>query len=215
MPQRRFIPPRNRTTAVRDARLIIIAAEGTNTEKAYFDALAAEYFNPRVHVKVLDHLDLASAPEHVLTLLDGFRKEFRIRTDYDELWLVVDVDRWGEDKLSSIATMCVQKLYQFAVSNPCFEIWLLLHLRSLDDYDVVHLEEFRANRNVNDRTRLERELVALLGSYSKSHPEMSHFLPYVETAIARAQAIDLHPEQRWPNDLGSRVYRLAMRVISR
>lgn len=213
MPEKRHFPPRRRPSGLRDARLIVIAAEGTHTEKAYFEELAAAYHNSSVHVEVLDHPTTASAPEHILALLDGFLKANKIRPGYDELWLVVDVDRWGEEKLSNTAALCLQKTYQFAVSNPCFEIWLLLHLRSLDEYDEATLAEFRLNQKINDRTRLDRELVNLLGGYNKSKPD--RFLPHVEIAITRAQQLDLYPDHRWPHDLGSRVYLLAARVIAR
>lgn len=41
---------RERREAFRDARLIVIASEGKDTERIYFKALAREYTNPRVHV---------------------------------------------------------------------------------------------------------------------------------------------------------------------
>lgn len=44
---------RERRVAFRDARLIVIASEGKDTERIYFNALAKEYMNPRVHVHIL------------------------------------------------------------------------------------------------------------------------------------------------------------------
>ena len=38
-----------RGEAFRDARLVVIASEGKDTERIYFNALAREYANPRVH----------------------------------------------------------------------------------------------------------------------------------------------------------------------
>lgn len=45
---------RERREAFRDARLVIIASEGKDTERIYFSAMAAEYTNPRVHVLLLE-----------------------------------------------------------------------------------------------------------------------------------------------------------------
>ena len=45
---------RERREAYRDARLIVIASEGKDTERIYFKALAKEYTNPRVHVHILE-----------------------------------------------------------------------------------------------------------------------------------------------------------------
>lgn len=45
---------RERREAFRDARLIVIASEGKDTERIYFETLAKEYANPRVHVRILE-----------------------------------------------------------------------------------------------------------------------------------------------------------------
>lgn len=143
MPQKRSFRPRARRSGVRDAKLVVIAAEGQKTEKVYFDDLAYTFHNPRIHVEVLERLN-------------SFRRQYKLRPDYDQLWLVLDVDRWGE-----------------------------------------------------------RKLLMLLGSYNKSAPDTSVFLPHVQLAIGRAKNLDLHPEHRWPNDLGSRVYLLAEVILER
>ncbi len=217
MPSKRFVPP-TRASGNRDAKLIIIATEGEFTEKRYLEDLAFLFRRQNIYVKVLDRLDSASDPARVLVELDKFRQDYSLRRNYDELWLVVDVDRWGQRKLSEVTSLCEQKLFRYAVSNPCFELWLLLHLKSLDEYPKETLQEFRENKRPHakhERTRLDQELVTLLGSYNKSNPDTDKFLEHVETAIDRAKALDVHPEHRWPNDLGSRVYLIAEKMIGK
>lgn len=212
----REFKPRRRKSNLRDAKLIVIATEGMQTEKRYFEELISPnyYRNPRVHVEVLQRTTpSASSPDHVLQLLDEFKREYQLRPE-DELWMVVDYDRWGDAKLSSIATQCSQKKYNLAVSTPCFELWLLLHLRPLDAYSEDELDEIRRNIKVNNRTKLEREILGILGGYNKSNFDPDLFLPHVEYAIERAANLDSHPDHRWPNDVGSRVYRLAQLLIS-
>jgi len=172
------------------------------------------YKNPRIHVEVLERKQTASSPKHVLEQLDEFRKNYKIKIDYDELWLVLDVDRWGEEKLAEICRLALQKYYQLAISNPCFELWLLLHHRSLDEYSPETLVELRDNKKEGThRTRLERELFTILGRYNKFNLQTEDFIPHICTAIQRAKTIDIHPEERWPNSLGTQVYRLAIRLI--
>jgi hypothetical protein len=209
MPEKRFIPPRTRRSGVRDARLIIIAAEGLNTEKKYFSDLRATYLNPRIHLEILERLSSASDPARVIRLLDSFRKKYKVQPGYDQLWLVIDVDRWGEGKLAEIARLCQQKDYDLAVSNPCFEVWLLLHLKAPQEYSPAALAELYENRKTGNRTRLDAELLSLLGTYNKSNLNTAPFLPNVAFAIARAKSLDTHPEYRWPITLGTRVYLLA------
>lgn len=217
MPSKRFIP-RTRRSGFRDAKLIVIASEGTNTEKKYFEDLASTYFVPNIHVEVLNRLNSGSDPQTVLLALDKFCVHYRLRSDYDELWLVIDVDQWHKKHLSDVGSLCAQKHYGYAVSNPCFEIWLLLHVKSLNEYQVETLQEFRENKRPDPkhpRTRLELELVNLMGSYNKGNPDTAKFISNVQIAINRARALDKNPEHRWPNDLGTRVYLIAEKIVNR
>ena len=119
---------RERLEAFRDARLIVIASEGKDTERIYFKALAKEYTNPRVHVHILERSEAEqnnSSPEHVLKQLNDYKEQYALEAD-DELWLVIDKDRWTEAMLSRVATECAQDEYMhMALSNPCIELWLL------------------------------------------------------------------------------------------
>src|SRR5260221_11407935 len=94
MAKRQF-KPRVRGSGFRDAKLIVIATEGSKTEKKYFNDLASDdrYRNPRVHVEVLERTSTASSPNHVIEELNKFRSVFKLNK-FDELWLVIDVDRW-------------------------------------------------------------------------------------------------------------------------
>jgi hypothetical protein len=127
--------------------------------------------------------------------------------------MVIDFDRWGVGKLGEIAQACRQKGYLLAVSNPCFELWLLLHVCRLGDYTAEALARLRQNERVGrDRRAIEMELVRLLGSYKKENPDCGRFLPLVEVAIEQAQVLDREPEHRWPNRLGTRVYLLVKEI---
>lgn len=79
---------RERQEAFRDARLIVIASEGKDTERIYFKALAKEYTNPRVHVHILERNEVeqnSSSPEHVLKQLNNYKEQYELEAD-DELW---------------------------------------------------------------------------------------------------------------------------------
>lgn len=211
---KREFKPRVRGPAVRDARLIIIATEGIQTEVQYFNALKLDerYRNSKVHVEVLERPATDSSPQHVMDMLRDFEAKFSLN-EYDELWLVIDLDRWGDKKISDIAAQCVQKRYQLAASNPCFEIWLLLHVTSLDHFTTDELKRFEENKKETARSPLELELIRICGEFNKSNLNESYFMPHVETAVVRAKAVDIHPDHRWPNQLGTRVYLLVESIM--
>lgn len=217
MKANRTFSPHSRISGVRSPRLIVIASEGKLTEKKYFEDMASDYRNPSIHVEVLDRDETASSPEHVIIALDKYKKKYSlILNKDDELWLVVDRDRWKVRELSSVATKCNQKVYLLACSNPCFEFWLLLHIKSLGDYSQPALDELAKNKHVSrKRTLLEQEIIKIIGSYNKQNPDTSKFLPFVEIAISRARTLDSIPTDRWPNYLGTRVYKLAESILNR
>ena len=211
---------RERREAFRDARLIVIASEGKDTERIYFKALAKEYTNPSVHVHILERSEEEqnnSSPEHVLKQLNDYKGHYALESD-DELWLVVDRDRWTEAMLSRVATECVQdEFMHVALSNPCIELWLLLHLVDATlltpDEQQLWIKNRRKSKNADPylKVRLRQEM----GSYHESSYDAKMLIEHVEVAIARARALDKNPADRWPQTLGTRVYLLAESVMNK
>ena len=211
---------RERREAFRDARLIVIASEGKDTERIYFKALAKEYTNPRVHVHILERSEDEqnnSSPEHVLKQLNDYKGHYELESD-DELWLVVDRDRWTEAMLSRVATECAQDNFMHvALSNPCIELWLLLHLVDATllttEEQQLWIENRRRSKNADPylKVRLRQEM----GSYHESSYDAKMLIEHVEVAITRAKSMDKNPADRWPQTLGTRVYLLAESVMNR
>ena len=211
---------RERREAFRDARLIVIASEGKDTERIYFKALAKEYTNPRVHVHIFERSEdeqNSSSPEHVLKQLNDYKGHYELESD-DELWLVVDRDRWTEAMLSRVATECAQNNFMHvALSNPCIELWLLLHLVDAtlltSEEEQLWMDNRRKSKNADPylKVRLRQEM----GSYHESSYDAKMLIEHVDVAIARAEALDKNPADRWPQTLGTRVYLLAESVMNR
>ena len=211
---------RERREAFRDARLIVIASEGKDTEQIYFKALAKEYTNPRVHVHILERCKNEqnnSSPEHVLKQLNDYKGQYELESD-DELWLVIDRDRWTDAMLSHVAKECKQDNYMhLAMSNPCFELWLLLHLVDVTlltpEEQQVWIENRRKSKNSEPylKIRLRQEM----GAYHEADYDACMLIEHVEVAIERAKTLEKNLTNRWPQTLGSRVYLLAESVMNR
>jgi hypothetical protein len=174
---------------------VIIATEGEKTEKQYFDI----FENTRIQVRVISTEDGLSSPEHVFERLKEFHEQYELNDD-DELWLMIDVDRWGNQKLSQISSATRQKGFSLAISNPCFEVWLLLHL-----VDVIPI-----NSTCNNvKARLRREL----GSYNPSNLDIGVYRPFVGEAVRRARNLRQLPNERWPRLFGSHVYKVVESLL--
>jgi hypothetical protein len=182
---------------VRDARIFVIAVEGEKTEAQYFSL----FESTRVHVEVLPAgLGGLSAPRQVLERLVGFEERFDLDTD-DERWLVLDVDRQRGQFLEEVTQAARQSGYGLAVSNPCFELWLLLHFQEADRADT------------NCAAVIER-LRPHVGGYNKAKIKLD---PYTagrtREAIARAKALEGERDTRWPNLPGTHVYKVVEKLL--
>jgi len=194
MPRTRLLP---RAEKVRDAKLFIIAVEGEHTERQYFSLFG----NSRVHVKVLPAgKDGLSAPTHVLQRLTAFEEGYGLNVD-DERWLVCDFDRWGLAHVKSVTKIALDRHYQLALSNPCFELWLRLHFADVD----------MADTNCQAlKSRLQDEL----GGYNWTNLDLSKFdAANMLIAIARSRALDKDINRRWPDFPGTHVYKLVEKLI--
>ncbi len=198
-----------RLEGVRSARLVVIASEGRCTESIYFSAVKNKLRAPNVHVEILTRDSNESSPESVHSQITDFMRQYNIEDD-DEFWLVIDRDRWHERMLSQVAQLCAQNSHlYFCMSNPCFELWLLLHLEDIRKYDQHTAYELALNRkNKAGVTWLKKRIRDLLGSYSESSYNPVALLPYVAQAISIAKELDTNPSDRWPQSIGSRVYLL-------
>lgn len=197
-----------RKTGLKDAKLYVIAFEGQKTEEIYFNQLmSAEHFaSPKVHIEILPR-NSRSSPEYVIEELNKFKRAYSLRFG-DELWMVIDVDRWGDEKISQIVSQCLQKNYNTAISNPCFELWLLLHIAEIDNYNKGDVDKF--SRNCSN---IKAELKSLLGGYNSSNIDAAKFIPGVENAVSQAKNICDSSSGRWPQGLGTDVYKLVVKLI--
>lgn len=203
-----------RLEGVRSARLVVIASEGRCTESIYFSAVKEKLRAPNVHVEILARDSNESSPESVHAQIADFMREYNIEDD-DELWLVIDRDRWHERMLSQVAQFCSQNSHlHFCMSNPCFELWLLLHLEDIREYDESAANELAMNRkNKAGVTWLKKRMRDLLGSYSESSYNALCLLPNVPKAMSIARELDINPTDRWPQSVGTRVYLLMDSII--
>ena len=198
-------------------QLCIIATEGQKTEIKYFSKLSNEFCPPRnkIYIEILPKLTSDSAPIAVIRMLDEFKKDYILRDD-DELWMVIDRDKqsWTHAAISQVARQCYQKDYFLALSNPAFEVWLLLHVKDFSEYTRDEIEElFQNKRNRSHRTRLEKELITICGSYNKKNPNLDHYFPYIHSAVQRGKNLMEQPNERWPDYLGTHVWKLVKRII--
>ena len=171
-------------------------------------------------------------PKQLVERIDQFKSEkddiyqFSQYSD-DEFWIVTDVDKnWSNEVISSCdgktykdewndaIAMCQEKGYGYAISNPFFEIWLLLHHDNASDSDKVYAvtDEHEYEPTDHFRTRL-MDLGVPLGS--RKHLVPSHYdIEKIKKAISRADVLHTNKEELCPKYFSTTVYMLLNKVLA-
>lgn len=149
---------------------ILVATNGEKTEVDYLSSLKREpWIKPAKIVIVFE----SGSPEEVVR---GAARR-RDRDDYDHAWAVCDVDQYDTARAVSLAdAMAVELLW----SNPCFEVWLILHKGMCTNY-------------VEDGRRAGERLRAHISTWDKNALRFGDFRDGVRDAVQRAKALGEPP----------------------
>ena len=176
-------------------KMYVLATEGTKTEPLYFNLFNSE--NTIIHVKCLKH-GSGSDPAKILKVLKKHIKDEGLQVG-DEAWVIVDRDKWTDGQLNNLHQWSQSaKNYGLAVSNPKFEYWLLLHFE--DGSGIT------SPRTCSDRLRRH------LPRYTKNNIGINKLQPGIPDAIRRAKQKDTPRCQKWPQSVGTTVYRLVEKL---
>lgn len=172
---------------LRDTSLVVLASEDTFAVKQYFE----RFGSTRIKFRVLPTEDGDSSPEHVMDRLEEYARTYDLGQD-DQMWLVLDTDKWTKSgrpiqTLTEIMRRCTQKRFGVALTNPCFELWLLLHFKEpadppLDECDGV-VRQLRAAAGSYNKKRVfaleltDARVADAISRAERSEPESNRTIP--------------------------------------
>lgn len=169
-------PLRRRPASLEPRPRILVLCEGVVTEYEYFDGLRREERNRLVEIEI-DYK--GGAPKTLVERAAARKKDSeeearRARDEnlkYDEVWCVFDVDE--HPKLPDARQQARDHGIKLAVSNPCFELWLLLHFREQN----AHIERKAVAKLLRNHIRDYQKHVpfeALRDGYSQAVQRAQH-----------------------------------------
>jgi hypothetical protein len=189
--RRPFRPPRPR---------FLIVCEGTQTEPGYFreirhleQSIIELELSPGGEPKAL----VERAVEKKKTAERTAKSQQDENHCYDQVWCVFDID---EHRLVPEAKQQARENgIELAVSNPCFELWALLHFRD----QRAHIE----------RGPLHHECKQYIPGYDKRLPT-AQLIPLLDDALRRARDLDQWQASRGCDgeNPSTGVYRLMERI---
>lgn len=188
---------RRRAGFKKTKRLFVLSTEGAETEPIYF-----QEFRPGrdggFRLKILGNPTHKSNPVDVVQRLIEYERRERPGSD-TEYWAIIDRDSWQETDLrAAYDLVSARKNYHMAMSNPCFELWLWLHLRP--------------NRPFSDRHDCLRNLQREWPAFSKNDYEVAELVPLVSVACERAESITQSTAD-WLREQGTEVSRLVRKLM--
>ena len=172
-------PLRREVATRRIRKTLLVFCEGERTEPEYLNALKLE---PSVREVAAVEIRVARAGSGAVPLtLVGRAVEARSRAlsendEIDEFWCVFDVE-WpvNHPNLAGAIARAEASEIGLAISNPCFEVWLILHLKDhsawLDNDPAEKL-----------RRQLDRS--------TDKGIDPAKYMPYIRKASARAAKLE-------------------------
>jgi len=194
----------------RDDRIFFVATEDRYAAPQYLTSLRES----RVHIVPIPTPEASGASagqvvQRLTAAIDVVKKRAELLPE-DQYWIVIDTDHQisGSHISSYVAALNEARSlgYRVAVSNPCFELWLLLHHE-----DVAKGTVFP------NATLVAQRLRSCLGTYEKTKIRIEQFeRGLIPKAIARARALEEDPDNPkgyWPEKAGTRMYQLVEEIF--
>lgn len=142
---------------------------------------------------------LDGSPLRVLSRMNEYLKGENLKRT-DEAWLVVEKDQWNNDQLTQLHKWSLKAgNYGFALSNPKFEYWLLLH--------------FEDAKSLSSRECTEH-LKRHLPDYDKNITPSKITPERITDAIRRDGSRDTPSCPVWPQTSGTTVYKLVKNILA-
>jgi hypothetical protein len=193
--------------------LVFVATEDTYAAKQYLEALQERGLVDRSRVEIipLPTTDGRSSLGALLDRLKEHRGALDVSLAQDAYWAVFDVDHHDAKELSRAAQVARSRSYGLAGSNPCFELWLLLHLTENIANVASASDDRHAARDCEQRLReaLQGDDPQARG-YDKTCIGAQRFaIPeLVQAACTRARALSPATGEPWPSTVGTHVHAL-------
>lgn len=221
------------------SKIIFLSCEGSVTEEEYIEVLSQIYdgvkgrvrlisvaedevhTSPKKRTKEQNQVLGKSKPWQLVERIDKFKIEKETIYEFskypeDEFWIISDVDDnldIHKAEFENAIKECDEKGYKYAISNPFFEIWLLLHHDDVSEEDkkFAVTENHPYEPTNHFRKRLEEKNAPLK---DHKHIQLEHYsAEKVKNAVDRAKKLMAGREEKIPSQYGTYVYKIMDEIL--
>ena len=187
----------------------VLATEGSKTEPDYFEMIQDKFGE-----EFFFFFDFAKSrnirkpdPGNTLKYMKEELEKEKLKKG-DEAWIIVDIDTWPKEQFDRLRKWAKKnKNHHIAFSNPCFEVWLLLHF------------EKKKSPGTPDKckSQLESYLPKCDKKNMKNKIELEHIHDAIERASLRCKGLSApkvsSAPPRWPGVEGVTTVHLLMEKL--
>ena len=228
-----------RTKRPATSKIIFLSCEGSVTEEEYIEILSQIYdgVKGRVHLISVAEDEVHTRPKkrtreqnqilgktkpwQLVERIDKFKEKKESTYEFskypeDEFWIVADVDDNLDNhkaEFEKAIQECDEKGYQYAISNPFFEIWLLMHHDDIKEEDRAYGV---TENHPYEATDYFRHRLAEMGAPLKDekHLQLIHYSDEkVRMAVQRAKQLMEGKDEKIPSEYGTYVYRIVDKIL--
>lgn len=189
--QRRRLATRGKPR--RGTRTVLVYCGAARTERDYFEGLKRAWRKSTMSIVVRG---AGISPDQLVRTAAAHRD--RKADSFDEVWCVVDVDEFD---VTAAVLEAGKRGVNLAISNPCFELWLLLHHTDCTAY-------------CSGYTDVARRLKRHVPSYDKARIRFVDFAGGVADAVKRARQLDA-TGGNWRKNPSTGVWRVVDQIVER
>ena len=176
--------------------------EGANTEVFYFKKLIGLRkelsIHPMIDICLLEKTDEdrnLSNPKRLIEFAEAQKSNLDLSFDpaHDQMIVVIDADIYERDPepYPEILEMAEKYCDILAVTNPAFELFLLLHYEGSYETDVLpNAAQILENRKINNRRFISQLFSQRSGMNSKTNPAVGELAANIDIAISQEQKLN-------------------------
>lgn len=223
-------------------KIIFLSFEGSVTEEEYFELVSNIFNDVKTQIQFVSVAEDAvhthhrcrtpeqrlllskSRPKQLLERIEQFKIEKEQTYEFskypeDEFWIVTDVDNntssgWITEWDYTLSE-CDRKGYGCAISNPFFEMWLLLHHVDANERDKAFAvtDSHAYEKTDHFRKRLSDDARAPIKD--RKHILEEHYNEQgIRNAVERARILHTKKDVKWPDYFATTVYLLIEKIIA-
>lgn len=149
---KRYNPLERRKNKRKQRRLVYVLTEG-QTEVDYLKQQAIQDWirdSDTVSMKLLQKHPGRTDPSNLVRTMKTVLKSADFRRS-DEAWIAFDIDQWNDEQVSDALNWAAgDSRYSLAISNPKFEVFLLMHFENAAGCTTAALVDARLKRAWGD-----------------------------------------------------------------